>query len=66
VSEVGLKSVGAAVESGAGEKTAVSGFSHVDEVALGAVRLTDQIGITARSMTSRSRVSRSTAWSGSS
>jgi hypothetical protein len=47
VSEVGLKSVGSAVESGAGEGTATSGFSHVDEVALGAVRLTDQIGITA-------------------
>jgi hypothetical protein len=47
VSEAGLKSVGAAVETGAGEKTATSGFSHVDEVALGAVRLTDQIGITA-------------------
>jgi hypothetical protein len=47
VSEAGLKSVGAAAESGAGENTAVSGFAHVDEVALGAVRLTDQIGITA-------------------
>jgi hypothetical protein len=46
VSEAGLKSVGSAVESGAGEGTATSGFSHVDEVALGAVRLIDQIGIT--------------------
>ena len=41
VSEVGLKSVGAVAESGAGEKTAVSGFAHVDEIALGALRLRD-------------------------
>jgi hypothetical protein len=47
VAELGLKSVGAAAESGAGEGTAVTGFAHVDAVALGAVRLTDQIGITA-------------------
>jgi hypothetical protein len=47
VTEVGLKSVGAAAMSGAGDKTATSGFTHVDEIALGAVRLHDQFGFTA-------------------
>jgi site-specific recombinase XerD len=43
VTEVGLKQVGSAVESGAGEGSGTTGFAHVDEIALGALRLTDQI-----------------------
>jgi len=42
VSEVGLTAVGAAATTGAGEGAQVSGFAHVDEIALGAVRLRDQ------------------------
>jgi predicted aspartyl protease len=44
VAEVGLKAVGEAVTSGAGEGHATSGFVHFDEIAIGAVRLRDQIG----------------------
>ena len=45
--EVGLKTVGAAAMSGAGEKTAQSGFTHVDEIAVGAVKLHNQLGFVA-------------------
>jgi hypothetical protein len=44
VAAVGLKSVGAAATSGAGESTAVSGFAPIDEIALGALRMRDQMG----------------------
>jgi hypothetical protein len=47
VAELGFKSVGAASMSGAGDKTAASGFTHVDEVALGAVRMRNQLGFVA-------------------
>lgn len=40
--EAGLTSVGSSVEAGAGEKTATTGFARYDQIALGAVRLTDQ------------------------
>jgi hypothetical protein len=46
VTQVGLKPVGAAAMSGAGEGSSVSGFAHVDEIALGALRLRDQMGFT--------------------
>jgi PDZ domain/Aspartyl protease len=45
--EAGLKVIGAAAMSGAGDKTAQSGFTHVDEIALGAARLRNQLGFTA-------------------
>ena len=44
VQEVGLKPIGAAVTSGAGEKQGTSGFVHFDEIAIGAVRLRNQDG----------------------
>jgi hypothetical protein len=47
VAEVGLKTVGAAAMSGAGDNTAASGFTRVDEIALGAVRMRDQLGFAA-------------------
>ena len=47
IAEIGLKAVGAAAESGAGESTAVSGFTAVKEVAVGAARLRDQMAIAA-------------------
>jgi len=47
VSEVGLKTVGSAAMSGTGDKTAASGFTRIDEIALGAVRMRDQLGFTA-------------------
>ena len=47
VSELGLKIVGAAAMSGAGEKTASVGFTRVQEFALGAARLHNQLGFTA-------------------
>ena len=40
--EVGLKVFGAGASSGAGEKTGTLGFARYHEIALGAVRLTDQ------------------------
>jgi predicted aspartyl protease len=43
VSELGLKTIGAAAMSGAGEKTEVSGFAQVAELALGAVRMRNQV-----------------------
>lgn len=46
VAAVGLKSVGAAASSGAGEGHSVSGFAHIDEIALGALKLKDQMGFT--------------------
>jgi hypothetical protein len=46
--EIGLKIVGAAAMSGAGEKTAQSGFTRVGEIALGAVRMRDQLGFVAQ------------------
>ena len=47
VKELGLKSIGAAAMSGAGEKTAASGFAHVDDIGFGAVHLHDQLGFAA-------------------
>lgn len=47
VTEAGLKTIGSVPMSGAGEKTAPSGFTHVDEIALGAVRLRNQFGFAA-------------------
>ena len=47
VTEVGLKTVGAAAMSGSGDKTAPSGFTHIDEIALGAVRMRNQLGFAA-------------------
>ena len=47
VAELGLKIVGATAMSGAGTKTTASGFTHVDEIALGAVRMRDQLGFAA-------------------
>jgi predicted aspartyl protease len=44
VADAGLKAVGAAVTSGAGEGHATSGFVHFDEIAVGGVRLRDQMG----------------------
>jgi predicted aspartyl protease len=44
VREVGLKVVGAAVTSGAGEGHEKTGFVHFDEIAIGGARLTDQDG----------------------
>lgn len=46
VREVGLKPVGAATTSGAGEGTETSGFAQVDEIAIGPVRMRDQMGFT--------------------
>jgi predicted aspartyl protease len=47
VSKLGLKIVGAAPMSGAGEKTASAGFTQVKEIAVGAIRMRDQLGFTA-------------------
>ncbi len=44
IAELGLKTIGAQAMSGAGEKTAAGGFVHVDEIALGAVQLHNQLG----------------------
>lgn len=46
VKAVGLTSVGAAAESGAGDGHAVSGFAQVKDVAVGGVHLRNQIAIT--------------------
>ena len=48
IKELGLKTIGAQAMSGAGEKTAESGFVHVDEIALGAVQLHNQLGFAAQ------------------
>ena len=45
--ELGLKTIGAAAMSGAGDKHTESGFARVDEIALGAVKLHDQLGFVA-------------------
>lgn len=47
VAELGLKIVGATAMAGAGEKTGSAGFTRVNEFALGAARLRDQLGFTA-------------------
>jgi Aspartyl protease/PDZ domain len=47
VAELGLKIVGAAPMSGAGEKTATTGFTHVDDIALGSLHMRDQLGFAA-------------------
>ena len=44
VAEAGLKPVGEAVTSGAGNGHSTTGFVHFDEIAIGAVRLRDEIG----------------------
>jgi len=44
VREVGLKAVGQAVTSGAGEGHSTTGFVHFDEIAIGGVRLKDEMG----------------------
>ena len=44
VSDLGLKSVGQTTMSGAGEGHSTSGYAHFDEIAIGGVRLRDQIG----------------------
>jgi len=44
IGEVGLKSVGEAISSGAGEGHSTTGFVHFDEIAIGDVRLKDQMG----------------------
>ena len=44
VAEAGLKPVGEAVTSGAGDGHSTTGFVHFDEIAIGAVRLRDEIG----------------------
>jgi predicted aspartyl protease len=43
VAEVGLKAVGEAVTSGAGDGHATTGFVHFDEIAIGGARLRDEI-----------------------
>jgi predicted aspartyl protease len=47
VSEVGLKTVGQSVESGAGAGHSTTGFVHYDEIAIGSVRLRDQMAFAA-------------------
>jgi hypothetical protein len=47
VAELGLKIVGATAMSGAGAKTTAGGFTHVDEIALGAIHMRDQLGFAA-------------------
>ena len=44
VAEAGLKPVGEAVTSGAGDGHSTTGFVHFDEIAIGQVRLRDEIG----------------------
>jgi len=44
VAEAGLKPVGEAVTSGAGDGHSTTGFVHFDEIAIGGVRLRDEIG----------------------
>ena len=46
VAEAGLQSVGESQSSGAGEKTAATGFARYREIALGKVRLRDQTAFT--------------------
>jgi hypothetical protein len=47
ISALGLKAVGAAPMTGAGEKTATSGFVQVDEIAVGGLRLRDKMAFAA-------------------
>ena len=44
VQEVGLKPIGEAVTSGAGEGHGTTGFVHYDEIAIGHLQLRDQVG----------------------
>jgi hypothetical protein len=44
VAEAGLKPVGQAVTSGAGDGHSTTGFVHFDEIAIGGVRLRDEVG----------------------
>jgi hypothetical protein len=44
IAEVGLKAVGEAISSGAGDGHSTTGFVHFDEIAIGGVRLKDQMG----------------------
>lgn len=45
IREAHLTAVGAAVSSGAGEGTEISGFTHLDDIAVGPVHLRGQMGI---------------------
>jgi PDZ domain/Aspartyl protease len=47
VAQLGLKIVGAAPLSGAGDKIASTGFTHVDDIALGSLHMRDQLGFAA-------------------
>ena len=47
VAALGLKIVGAAPMSGAGEKTSSTGFTHVDDLALGSLHMRNQLGFAA-------------------
>lgn len=44
IQQVGLTAVGASITSGSGEGHSTSGFVHFDEIAIGAVRLRNQMG----------------------
>jgi hypothetical protein len=44
ITEAGLKAVGSSVSSGAGEGSSTIGFAHFDEIAIGGVRIHDQVG----------------------
>jgi predicted aspartyl protease len=43
VEALGLKSIGVSASAGAGEGASTTSFAHVDEIAIGAVRLRDQV-----------------------
>jgi Aspartyl protease/PDZ domain len=47
VAQLGLKIVGAAPMSGAGDKIASTGFTHIDDIALGSLHMRDQLGFAA-------------------
>lgn len=44
IAEIPLKSVGEAISSGAGDGHSTTGFVHFDEIAIGDVRLNDEMG----------------------
>ena len=47
VAELGLEIVGSNAMSGAGTKTTAGGFTHIDEIALGGLRMRNQLGFAA-------------------